>query len=687
MTRFLGRNLAALLVPLSALVTPHLYAARNPYGVHLLEVGGENVEKHLTWAHTLIGDGGHVKCFFTGIDQNTGGPRGDWARLIQGIYDRNMIPICRLAGHFGDGGWAKPQADAPGDYFSMAIAVRRVVEGLPRKEGVPLYVEVWNEPNLGHEWSGEPSAEEYAHFLVDVHRELKAIGDERIRVLNGATALDPEFAREMFAKVPESAQAFDVWASHPYPYNHPPEYNIHDRTAVNQDFTIDSYLLERAVLSEYGRRDAEVIITETGYYLGADLFAHEGFGIVDELCRADHIMRAFRDYWSKWPELIAVTPFQFCDPGGGWRQFEWVEPDSGTDENGWPTKRHLQYDYVAALAKPNDSTGAISGKLLEPETGQIATEVTLVLDDGVQRAQTDRLGNYFFSRLAPGPHRITLWAGQLRPLWAGSFQVVAGQNAVEDLKVAPTAWASIEGYVREMGTDLPLAALVRLAPGRRTQTSNAQGLYRFAEVLPGTYALAAQAPGYGPARQRDVIARAGRTETVFLRLGRFAATGSGRNLMSNVGFEDEQRNGLGVAWAALGGGPAGGTFYPVSQVVHGGSSSQAVRVREGEARGLEQFSAYNIITPGREHVAGAWAVALDLPAGRTRAALFVDFTDNDGNSIAKHETRAEFALPGRWAPLTISATAPEGAQRLRLGLQAEGRDGTICFDDVYAGED
>ena len=333
-------------------------ARSNFFGIHTLINNNDNIEQHLDWAYNLVGDGGYIKQMFTGITKDTKGPSSNWVTILKECYKRNMIPIIRVAGIYTGSYWLKPEATAPGDYSELAAAIKRVVEQLPLKKGVPLYIEVFNEPNLTIEWSNEtPNPTEYGHFLVDVSKALKSIGDPRIKVLNGA--LSPggnynnvKFVEDMIKTVPESLYAFDYWATHPYPANHEPEYNNHDGTAKYRDFTIDSYILELEVLEKYGRKDTKVVITETGYELGNDLYKFEGKPAITEELRTDYIMRAFRDYWSKWPEIIAVCPFEMVAMNGGWERFDWIHMDSSSDENGYPTNFRPQYQAVASLPKP-----------------------------------------------------------------------------------------------------------------------------------------------------------------------------------------------------------------------------------------------------------------------------------------------------------------------------------------------
>lgn len=295
----------------------------------------------------LMGPGAYVKQLVYHIGPATSGPHACWVDFVNSCYDRSLIPVLRLQGDHGGDAWAKPQPDSPGSYATIAQAYARVVSGLPRREGCLLYVEIWNEPNLNLEWSGQANPVEYAQFMRDVATAIHALGDPRIRVCNGGLSPGGEYERLAYidgmASVPGALESLDVWASHPYPGNHPPEYNIHDDAApIFPDLTIDSYLLELERLALYGHGDLPVILTETGYALGQNNFGFQGYAPIDEINRADYIRRALEDYWSAWPELIGVCPYELVDPYGNWGDWDWLYPDG---------RRHTQYDAVLAMPK------------------------------------------------------------------------------------------------------------------------------------------------------------------------------------------------------------------------------------------------------------------------------------------------------------------------------------------------
>ena len=320
----------------------------NHYGIHTFvqDLCVESyVDFQLDKALDLAGVGGHVTQLFYPVTVTTNGPDPCWVYFVEAAYDRTLVPIVRLQGEWGGDFWIKPERDGPGDYTSIAEAFKRVVKSLPRRDGHTLYVQVWNEPDVSLEWSGEANASEYGHFFVDVAQAIHSIGDPRIKVLNGAlTPGNSSFTRQLTG-VPLFAQSFDLWASHCYPYNHPPEYNIHAGTARYPRYAIDCYLLELQALDTYGgRRGVKVMLTETGYSLYDRTFRFEGYPAITEDNRAYYMKRAFRDFWATWPEVVGVTPFELVDPYSTWRPWDWIYP--GTDQP------HKQYSVVKAVPKP-----------------------------------------------------------------------------------------------------------------------------------------------------------------------------------------------------------------------------------------------------------------------------------------------------------------------------------------------
>ncbi|GAB4443160.1 MAG: hypothetical protein Kow0031_25340 [Anaerolineae bacterium] len=320
--------------------------AHNPFGIHTMMDSCDGIPAlHLEGAKTLAGSGGYVTQLFYPIDTGTTGPSQCAINFVNEAYARNLIPILRLQGHRVNGIWQAPDPGPAGDYAAIAQAFANYVAGLPRRDTNPLYIAVWNEPDLWIEWSGRPNATQYARFFVAVSNAIRRLGDARIRIVNGAlTPGNPVFLEQML-RVPGFRDAFDVWASHCYPYNHPAWYNNHAGTATYGTYTIDCYREELPVIARFGRSNVKVILTETGYKLGDNLYNFEGFPTINDANRAGYIESAFRDYWQNWPEIVAVTPFELTDPAGFWHVFDWVRPTA-------PYTPYLQFTRVAALPKP-----------------------------------------------------------------------------------------------------------------------------------------------------------------------------------------------------------------------------------------------------------------------------------------------------------------------------------------------
>ncbi len=331
----------------------------NAYGIHsfVQDLCAESyIDFQLYKALELAGMGGHVTQLLYPVTVSTDGPKSCWMYFVNRAYDLNLVPVVRIQGEWAGDRWLKPEADGLGDYSSSAAAFKRVVEGLPRRDGHTLYVQIWNEPNLDVEWSteggpwGPANPYEYARFLVDVAAAIREIADPRIVILNGALAPGGNYNNLEFiaamAGVEGAVEAFDVWASHPYPKNHPPEYNIHDGTARYQQLTIDSYLLElQALASHGGRTGVKVLLTETGYELYDNTYGFEGYPRIGERNRARYITRAFTDFWLSWPEVIGVTPFELVDPYGSWSRWDWLYPTTDAP--------HRQFTAVMGLPKPD----------------------------------------------------------------------------------------------------------------------------------------------------------------------------------------------------------------------------------------------------------------------------------------------------------------------------------------------
>jgi hypothetical protein len=118
----------------------------------------------------VAGPGAYVKQLLYRIDTNTPGPASCWVYFVSRCYDMGLVPVVRLGTDLDGANWRKPEP-----YGAMAEAYKRVVAGLPRRDGHKLYVEIGNEPNLNMEWGGAANGAEYGQFLVEAAAALRSL--------------------------------------------------------------------------------------------------------------------------------------------------------------------------------------------------------------------------------------------------------------------------------------------------------------------------------------------------------------------------------------------------------------------------------------------------------------------------------------------------------------------------------
>jgi hypothetical protein len=331
----------------------------NRFGIGLV---GPGDAADLDRAADLAGPGGWVKLIFPGVTRDTTGPDAGWVTAIREAYARDLVPVVRIGPPWGDND-VRNDADTGSSglaYAGLAAAYRRVVEGLPLRDGWPLWVEVHNEPDLCGEWvcsagtvagdwiGYEQMAHEYAALLRDVADALHAIGDPRIGVLNGAlapggarrcqcggdgweggiTALD--YLAAMAAGVPGVFERVDGLASHAYPAE-----GMGWGFFVPFDRAGTGLRFFESELTTIGRSDLPVFLTETGWCTPGERCRENG-GTRDEV--AEWTARAYAEFWLGHASVRAVMPFMLRD--AGWNDFAWVEPGGG---------HYPVYDRIRAL--------------------------------------------------------------------------------------------------------------------------------------------------------------------------------------------------------------------------------------------------------------------------------------------------------------------------------------------------
>ena len=311
----------------------------HPFGIGLVGPG-----ETLDWdlAADLVGPGGYIKLIFPGITRDTTAPEAAWAAAVEAAYARDLVPVIRMGPPWGDRRVRAQSDDTEHlSYVALAEAYRRVVEGLPRREGWPLWVEVHNEPNLCYEWTCdrgavagdwmgyEQAASEYAAMLRDVADALHGLDDRCVLVTNGGLApggavtcecggegytsgvTSREFLTAMAAAVPTIFERLDGFATHSYPAE-----GEGWGFFVPYDRAWPGLTYFSSELDTIGRQDLPVLITETGW-------TTDGGGSREEI--AGWTVQAYEDFWLVDDRILGVMPFILRD--AAWEAFAWTATD------------------------------------------------------------------------------------------------------------------------------------------------------------------------------------------------------------------------------------------------------------------------------------------------------------------------------------------------------------------------
>lgn len=164
-----------------------------------------------------------------------------------------ILPILCYSAAYWPAGQARP--DTPSEFSDYG---RFAYEAARHYQGRVSAFEVWNEPNLGGFWQGEPNPADYVAMLREAYRGIKRANPEAV-VIGGSLAsvgrLDWPYLEAMLAH--GAADYMDALSLHPY---RPMPESWQPRAADRV----------RRLLARYGRPDMPVWITEEGWSLPDD---------------------------------------------------------------------------------------------------------------------------------------------------------------------------------------------------------------------------------------------------------------------------------------------------------------------------------------------------------------------------------------------------------------------------------
>lgn len=237
-------------------------------------------------------------------------------------YDR----IVRLAGEHGLEILARP--DLPPVW---ARSNRSVPRGVPddwedygdfltalaeRYRGQIHYWQIWNEPNLLHEWGDAPDPREYAAFLRMARERLKAVDGDAVIISaslaqtlgteDGLNVSDLDYLEALYEA--GAAPLFDILAANAYGlWTGPADPRI-DREHTN----VGRLLLVREIMVRHGDAAKAVWVSELGWNaVPPDFPGGRPHGQVTEDQQARYTVQLYRMAQERWPWVGAMFYWHF----------------------------------------------------------------------------------------------------------------------------------------------------------------------------------------------------------------------------------------------------------------------------------------------------------------------------------------------------------------------------------------
>jgi len=140
-------------------------------------------------------------------------------------------------------------------------------------------VEVWNEPNLGREWTGQPlTGASYMQYFRPTYDAVKAYNSDIMVITAGLAPTgetptsrdDRTYLREMYNAGLANYTGIAVGA-HPYGWGNPPDARCCDMSDERgwddapQFFFLDTIEDYRGIMTAYGDTDTQMWLTEFGW--------------------------------------------------------------------------------------------------------------------------------------------------------------------------------------------------------------------------------------------------------------------------------------------------------------------------------------------------------------------------------------------------------------------------------------
>lgn len=298
----------------------------NPYGVNtFLEKEVENWKKEKTFQLISEAGIGWVKQEFSwdeiefrkGYFYDDKFQKSSWEKFDQIVNLAVKYNINIVARLDRTPLWANPQSGdpmhPPANFQDYADFIKAFVT---HYKGKINYIQVWNEPNLGYEWTGTPDAKKYVEMLKLAYQAAKS-ADPNIKVMNAPLAMTVEKGPTNLSELDFFSQMyqagakpyFDVIAANGYGLEFPPE-DAPDPQKLN--FRRVELLHDIAVKN--GDSTKQVWFNEYGWNASPADFPADKliWRRVTEQQQADYTVRGYkyaRDNWS-WSGVIFMWYFR-----------------------------------------------------------------------------------------------------------------------------------------------------------------------------------------------------------------------------------------------------------------------------------------------------------------------------------------------------------------------------------------
>jgi Cellulase (glycosyl hydrolase family 5) len=308
--------------------------------------------------------------------------------------------------------WARPEKTNPGtpptkfqDYADF------LSEFVKHYKGKISHIQVWNEPNLGAEWSGPVNPAKYTEMLKLAYTAIKKI-DPSVKVMSAPLAMNTEnfkerinlneldFLTEMYQA--GAKEHFDILSANGYGLEFPPE-DAPDPKKLN----FRRVELLRDIMVKNGDAAKAIWFNEFGWNASPADFPKDKliWRRVTEQQQADYTARGIKYAREKWNWSGVVFIWYF-------RQVGDIPPDRSdhyfqmvtTQFQPKPVFNAIKKDAVEFLAKQGQPTPAPATAIAPPATTAVVAQVTntpsTVLNPSPTSGQT---GNNPTVTVAPNP--------------------------------------------------------------------------------------------------------------------------------------------------------------------------------------------------------------------------------------------------------------------------------------------